>query len=192
MRNLLAAAALVLTVHASAEGLGSSYSTLESQVAAQRQMMMKRSHDSLAAMAAAAPAAAPGFVLPTPSGQSYGLADFAGRVVVLEFWANWSGPAMSGCQARTALAGKWNGSGVSMLDIGVGETPSGAQAFAAASAPADNETILLDADKAVFASYGGQALPLAVVIDRNGAVVASIPGADTARVDAAIRTALAR
>ncbi|MDE2509750.1 MAG: hypothetical protein KGL74_01390, partial [Elusimicrobia bacterium] len=108
----------------------------------------------------------------------------------VEFWAGWSGPTMSGAPARAALARRWADNGVAMLDIGVGETGAGVPAFTAAAAPAANETILFDADRSVFAAYGGSSLPLAVVLDRDGNISATIPGADPARVDAAVRAAL--
>ncbi|MFI5346206.1 MAG: TlpA disulfide reductase family protein [Elusimicrobiota bacterium] len=194
MRNLIAAAALALTVPASAQNLSDAFSSLSSQMAASRQAIAAARYvpgsSGGDASSPASGSAAPDFNLKTVSGQTYGLNDFNGRVVVIEFWASWSGPTKSAAPARTALARKWADSGVAMLDIGVGETGSGVSGFAAASAPASNETILLDADQSVFASYGGSGLPLAAVIDKNGNLAAVIPGADPARVDAAIRAAL--
>ena len=135
---------------------------------------------------------APDFDAKTPAGQAYGLNDFNGRVIVIEFWAHWSGAAAAAARARAALSARWANDGVAVLDVGVGEDAGGAAAFTASAAPAANETILLDPDKSVFAAYGGQALPTAVVIDKDGNIVATIPGADPARTEAAIRAALAR
>lgn len=198
MRNLIAAAALALAVPASAQTLSSAYSGLSTQMASSRAAMARAAAEARLAAATAssngaseAGSPAPDFSLNTPSGGSRGLSDFSGRVVVIEFWASWSGPSRTGAPARTALARRWAGSGVAMLDIGVGEGASGASAFAAAAAPAANETILLDTDQSVFAAYGGQGLPLAVVVDKAGNIAAVIPGADAASVDAAIRAALA-
>jgi peroxiredoxin len=157
MRNLIAAALLVIAVGASAQGTP-----------------------------------APDFNLRTPSGQSYGLNDFNGRVVVIEFWAYWAGPVRAGARDRAALAAAWAGSGVVMLDIGVGENAAGADSFKAAAALAANEIILLDTDKSVFAAYGCQVMPTAVVLDKNGNISATIPDADASKVDAAIKVAMAR
>jgi thiol-disulfide isomerase/thioredoxin len=195
MRNLIAAAALALTVPASAQNLSDAFSALSSQVAASRAAMTAARYapgaagGADAALSAGTPA--PDFSLKAPSGQTYGLNDFNGRVIVIEFWASWSGPCKTGAPARVALARRWADSNVAMLDIGVGETGAGAAAFAAAAAPAANETILLDADQSVFASYGGRGLPMAVVVDKNGNITAVISAADGAGIDAAVRAALA-
>ena len=195
MRNLIIAAALALTVPASAQNLADSFSTLSAQMAASRQAVAAaRYAPAASAGAAAAPASgnpAPDFNLKTPAGQAFGLNDFNGRVVVIEFWASWSAACRSGAPARAALARRWADSGVAMLDIGVGETGAGAASFSAAAALAANETILLDTDQSVFAAYGGNGLPLAAVVDKNGNLTAVIAGADPARVDAAVRAALA-
>lgn len=197
MKNLLAAAALALALPVAAQEMSGAFSGLSAQMAASRAEMARaqqaaraQRESAGASYGGAAAQAAPDFNLPTPAGQTRGLNDFAGQVIVLEFWANWSGPSKTGAPARTALARRY--SGVAMLDIGVGETAAGAASFSAASALAANETILLDANKAVFALYGGNSMPLAVVIDRDGDIAATIPGADPAAVDAAIRAALAK
>jgi hypothetical protein len=189
MKNLLAAAALALTVPASAQTLSGAFSDLSARMAASRASM---SASARAARGYAAAAPAPNFVLNTPQGEGRSLARYAGQVVILEFWANWAAATKSAAPARTDLARRWAASGVAMLDIGVGETAAGADAFSALSAPAGNETILLDPDQAVFNAYGGRQLPLAVVVDKDGNIAATIPGADAAAVDAAVRAALAR
>lgn len=190
MRKLIAAAALVLTVPVSAQTLSEAYSGLSGRLAASRGAMTASVREARASATAAAPA--PSFVLSTPQGENRSLGRFAGQVVVLEFWANWAPGTKAGAAARTDLARRWAGSGVVMLDIGVGESASGAEAFSALSAPADNETILLDTDQAVFNAFGGRQMPLAVVVDKYGNIAATIPGADAAAVDAAVRAALTR
>jgi thiol-disulfide isomerase/thioredoxin len=196
MRSLIAAVALALTVPASAQDLSGAFSSLSAQMAASKQAIAAARYVPAAAYgdptAPSSGVPAPDFDLKAPSGQAYGLNDFNGRVIVIEFWATWSGPTKSGAPARTALARRWADSNVAMLDIGVGDSGSGVAAFAAASALAPNETVLLDPDQSIFASYGGSAVPLAAVIDKNGNLTAVIPGADPARVDAAIRAALGR
>lgn len=193
MKNLLAAAVLALTVPASAQNLSEAFAGLSARMAASRPAMNASAQAARAyAARAAAATPAPNFVLSTPQGENRSLGRFAGQVVVLEFWANWAPGTKAGAAARTALARRWAASGVEMLDIGVGENASGAASFSALSAPADNETILLDADQAVFNAYGGRQMPLAVVVDKDGNIAATIPGADAAAVDAAVRAALAR
>jgi peroxiredoxin len=188
MRNLIAAAALALTVPAGAQTLSGAYGNLSSLMSDSRKTM-----SSLAAPAAANPAApsigdaAPDFILPGPSG-SHGVGEYSGQVVVLEFWAGYSAMCRTGAPARVALAAKYASRRVVMLDIGVGESSS--QVLTAAAAPATNEVQLFDADSSVFGKYGGMGVPMAVVVDQDGDVAAVIPGADAGRVEAAVRSAL--
>lgn len=185
MRNPLAAALLALTVPCSAQNISGAYADLSSRIGASRKAMAEM---SAAVSAAAAPgAAAPDFILPGPSG-AHGVGEYYGRVVVLEFWAGYAAGTRIGAPARASLAARYAASGVMMLDVGVGETSAGA--FTAMAAPAANEVVLFDADSAVFRRYGGAGVPLAVVVDRDGNVAAVVPGADAARVEAAVRRAL--
>lgn len=185
MRSPLAAALLVLTVPCSAQTLSGAYADLSGRMAASRKAM--------AAVAAAAPAAAaaasaaPDFTLSGPAG-THSLSEYYGSVVVLEFWAGYAAATRTGAPARAALAARYAPNGVVMLDIGVGETS--ATGFAALAAPAANEVVLLDPDSAVFRLYGGAGVPTAVVVGGGGIVAAVVPGADPARVEAAVRRAL--
>lgn len=185
MRNLLAAAALVLAVNASAQTLSGAYADLSERMAASRKSLAAMSAAPAAAASAGAPA--PDFILPGPAG-SHGVGEYYGRVVVLEFWAGYAAATRAGAPARAALAARYAANGVVMLDIGVGERSSAA--FSSFAAPAANEVILFDADSAVFNSYGGAGVPMAVVVDREGNILATVPGADAGRVEAAVRRAL--
>ena len=123
-----------------------------------------------------------------PQRGSHGAGEYYGRVVVLEFWSGYASATRAGAPARAALAARYAASGVVMLDIGVGERSS--SVFSSFAAPASNEVILFDADSAVFNAYGGAGVPMAVVVDRDGNVVATVAGADAGRVEAAVRRAL--
>jgi hypothetical protein len=53
----------------------------------------------------------------------------------------------------------------------------------------------MDQDQSLFRKFGGQGLPLTVVLGRDGAVVAAVAGASPdaeAKIEAALRTAAAR
>lgn len=188
MRNLIAALPLLLTMPAGAQTLSGAYGDLSAQLAASRKTM-----SAMAVPAAAGPAApavgdsAPDFILPGPSG-AHGVGEYAGQVVVLEFWAGYSAMCRTGAPARVALAAKYASRRVVMLDIGVGESSS--QVLTAAAAPSANEVQLFDADSSIFAKYGGAGVPTAVVVDQDGNIAAVIPGADSGRVEAAVRAAL--
>lgn len=192
MRNLIAAVALAAAVPASAQTLGQAYSDLSTRMAASRQVMAAAAAVPAAAdapaSALAAGADAPDFSLKGADGAWHAESDYAGRVVVLEFWAGYAAQTRAGAPARAALAARYAAKGVVMLDVGVGE--SSAQAFMAMAAPAANEVVLFDPDAQVLPLYGGTGVPMAVVVDAQGKVVAVVPGADAGRVEAAVRRAL--
>ncbi|MBI3563624.1 MAG: redoxin domain-containing protein [Elusimicrobia bacterium] len=185
MRSPLAAALLVLAAPCSAQTLSGAYGDLSERMAASRKAMAAMTDSASGAAAPASPA--PDFTLSGPAG-SRSLGEYYGSVVVLEFWAGYAAATRTGAPARAALAARYAPNGVVMLDIGVGETS--AAGFAALAAPAPNEVVLLDPDSAVFRLYGGAGVPMAVVIGGGGLVSAVVPGADPARVEAAVRRAL--
>ncbi len=188
MRSLLAVAVLALALPGGAQTLSGAYGDLSERLTSSRKAMAAMA--AAPAAAAAGPAVgdpAPDFFLPGLTG-SHGVGEYYGKVVVLEFWAGYAAMSRTGAPARVALAAKYAARGLVMLDIGVGETTS--QTLTAAAAPAPNEVLVSDADSSVFAKYGGAAVPLAVVVDQDGNVAAVIPGADAARVEAAVRAAL--
>jgi thiol-disulfide isomerase/thioredoxin len=96
------------------------------------------------------------------------LADYQGKVVVLDFWATWCGP----CRAQAEILDEMHGSlpqNVVFLGINVGEDKNTVARYASRS-PFPYPT-LLDQSQQVAAQYGAQGLPTLVVIGPKGDVV---------------------
>lgn len=196
MKTLLAAALLAAAIPASSQSVPDAFAALSAQAAAARSGFARfQAAEAPGGAADAAPGAAqaPDFSAQTVDGRTAFLSDYRGQVVVLDFWAPWSPACRSTVPARAALAAAY---GATVLGVAVGQGADAARAFAA-SLPggAAGETVLTDPDQSVFSAFHGQALPLAVVVDRQGAVVATVTGSGPdaeARVEAAVRDALAR
>ena len=194
MKALLAAAALAAATPASAQSLPDAFAALSAQASAVHADFARLQARPGFAMKGASQdgGAAPDFSARTVDGRLTFLSDYRGRVVVLDFWASWSAACRGTVPQRAALAA--NG-GVAVLGVAVGESADSARAFAASVGGADGETVLTDPDRTIFGAFSGQALPLAVVVDRQGAVVAAVSGSGPdaeARIEAAVQTALAR
>lgn len=120
---------------------------------------------------------APDFSLPVVAGQEpnarISLANYRGKVVVLDFWATWCRPCAE--QARI-LEQFLMAAGRDTVVIGVnqGEEAESVRAYFKQRSPA--YSIVLDSDERVGQSYSVQGLPTLVVVDPSGRVASSSAG----------------
>ena len=132
---------------------------------------------------------APAFRLASLDGKNVSLADFKGKVVVLDFWATWCGP----CRQQAGILEEMHqslGQKVVFLGINVGENQQTVASYAR-RAPFPYP-ILLDPSQQVAAQYGAGGLPTLVVIGPDGEVVFHNVGVTTAsRLARAIQEAAA-
>jgi peroxiredoxin len=127
-----------------------------------------------ASLAAAGPA--PPFELPRPDGSRSALADHAGRVVLLHFWATWCPPCRRELPALAALRAALEPEGLAVLAVSVDAGSGEAVArFAAERAP--GLPVLLDPREEAARRYGVGAYPTSVVVDRSGRIVHRAVGA---------------
>jgi cytochrome c biogenesis protein CcmG/thiol:disulfide interchange protein DsbE len=112
---------------------------------------------------------APDFALPVLANTgSAKLADLAGSVVVLDFWATWCGPCERTMPALQALHVKYAARGLRL--VGISEDESDADIAAYARDHALTYPLARDDDGALARAYWHAALPTLVVIDRAGIV----------------------
>jgi thiol-disulfide isomerase/thioredoxin len=110
---------------------------------------------------------APGFTLPDLSGTNVSLADFKGKVVLLDFWATWCGP----CRQTMPLLEKLQQDvprDLVLLAINLQDTREDVQHFVAARQI--KSRVLLDSEGEVGRAYQSESIPMQVVIDREGVV----------------------
>lgn len=122
---------------------------------------------------AEAPVAAPEFTLPMLEGGEVRLADYRGRVVIMEFWATWCGPCRYSLPSLETVFKKYQEEGVSILLINEGENTERIRKWAKKRFTAP---ILLDARGEVGRRYKVNALPRLFVVDQAGQVIYSHSG----------------
>ena len=103
-------------------------------------------------------------------GTSIRLADYAGKVVMLDFWASWCAPCRLEMPILQRVYDKYKAKGVVLIGANVGEDRATARAFL----EKDNYRfpVGLDARGEVDRAYGAPGLPHLVIIDRQGVIQA--------------------
>jgi len=96
------------------------------------------------------------------------LAQFKGKVVLLDFWASWCGPCRQSFPWMNAMQEKYQAHGLEILAINVDKERQLADEFLK-KLPA-NFTIAFDPDGLVAAKYQLKAMPISFLIDRKGVI----------------------
>jgi cytochrome c biogenesis protein CcmG, thiol:disulfide interchange protein DsbE len=118
---------------------------------------------------------APAFTVRAEDGRSYGVPDFHGKLLVLNFWATWCPPCVQETPSLTRFAAKYAPRGVVVLGLSVDRDQKVYQAFL-------NQFKLnypTARDFQVHRHYGTFMYPESYFIDQRGKVVFKIAeGAD--------------
>jgi thiol-disulfide isomerase/thioredoxin len=106
------------------------------------------------------------FSLPDIVGQQRSLDDFAGKVLVVNFWASWCRPCIVEMPSIQRLAQAMRDSPFAVIAINVGEAKRRVQATVTRLDV--DFPVLLDKDSTVFEDWGANVLPTTYVLDRSG------------------------
>ena len=110
----------------------------------------------------------PAFVLKGLEGQEVKLADFAGKVLIVDFWATWCGPCKAELPTFVALQSQYADQGFSLIGLSVDDSADQVRPFAQEH---HLNFPLLMADAKVREAYGNiSAIPTTFVIDKKGIV----------------------
>ena len=125
---------------------------------------------------------APVSVLEDLDGDPVALTDFAGQIVVLNFWASWCPPCRQEMPDLDELDKEFKESGEAVL-ITVNLTDGRRETKESARQFIDENgfgfTVLFDDQGLLASEYGISAIPQTFVLDRNGDVAGAIIGATT-------------
>ncbi len=112
---------------------------------------------------------APDFTLLDLDGETHHLADYRGKVVIVNFWATWCPPCRAEMPSMQRAWEKLRNQGVVMLGIDVGEDEETVFQFLA-DYPVEFP-LLLDRDSRVVDAWGVRGLPTTFVVDPEGRLV---------------------
>jgi thiol-disulfide isomerase/thioredoxin len=132
------------------------------------------------------------FALQGPGGEVK-LSALRGKVVLLDFWADWCAPCKKELPVLDALAKKYKGKDLVILAVNIDKKRENAERFLKA-AGISALRIAFDPDGAVVGKYEPPTMPSSYLIDRNGKVTAInsgfTPGDEktiAAQIDAALK-----
>jgi thiol-disulfide isomerase/thioredoxin len=111
---------------------------------------------------------APTFSLKKFKGGKFDSASNDGKVVVVDFWATWCGPCKASFPKVDAIYRKYKSKGV--VVIGVNEDEDGGDIAGFLDDTGASFPIALDKNQKVAESFGVEAMPSTILIDKSGVV----------------------
>jgi len=124
--------------------------------------------------------AAPAWNLPNPAGDMVSSTDFAGQVVILDFWATWCGPCKAEMPDLVALQDRYRADGLAVIGADVswsGESAVDVASFLSSWTPAINYTIVMSDSESAYGDITG--IPTTFIIDRQNRIRAKFIGTQT-------------
>ncbi len=119
---------------------------------------------------------APAFTTTDCEGKPISLADFKGRVVVLDFWATWCGPCVAAMPQLQDLATKFEGQPVTVLGVNGDADKSAADIQAFLDKKKVSIRQALDPHGTIGTDFNVNAIPCVVFIDKDGKVQDVVTG----------------
>ncbi|MCE9606127.1 MAG: redoxin domain-containing protein [Planctomycetia bacterium] len=111
---------------------------------------------------------APAFEGKNLKGETVKLADLAGKIVVVDFWATWCPPCVAGLPKLAEMTAKHKADGVVFVAVNLQEEESIVKEFLALKKLDLN--VVLDTDNKIMQKYKVEPVPQTVFIDRKGVV----------------------
>jgi peroxiredoxin len=115
------------------------------------------------------------FILKDLSGNEVSLADYHGKVILINFWATWCLPCRIEMPSMEKLYAKFKNDGFTILAIDMQEDADSVRAFKEQYQL--NFPILLDSDGSVGQFYGVISIPTTYLVDREGYIIGGAIGA---------------
>lgn len=132
---------------------------------------------------------APDFTLPGLDGGTVALADFAGKPLMVNFWASWCHPCRKEFPLFVAAQAKHAKDGLEILGVSYRDIPADSRAFVADQGA--DWAFARDPGGALAAAYGVRAVPQTFFVDADGTIVSRVFGITSAKdLEAEIRKIL--
>jgi len=112
--------------------------------------------------------AAPDFALKSSTGENLRLSEYRGDVVMINFWATWCGPCRQEMPLLDELYTRYERVGFNLLGVNIDDDSR--RAMQMIEELGVNFPVLFDASKKVSELYEVNAMPVTVLVDREGNV----------------------
>ncbi len=112
--------------------------------------------------------AAPDFALKSSTGENLRLSEYRGDVVMINFWATWCGPCRQEMPLLDELYQRYSRVGFNLLGVNIDDDSR--RAMQMIEELGVNFPVLFDASKRVSELYDVDAMPVTVLVDREGTV----------------------
>lgn len=117
---------------------------------------------------------APALALNDLDGRLHRLADYRGKVVLINFWATWCGPCRDEMPSIQALKDKLRGRPFAVLAVNLDEPESRIRKFL--SQMKVDFTVLLDPERPTAKAWGARILPASYIIGPDGRIRYTLVG----------------
>jgi peroxiredoxin len=111
---------------------------------------------------------APDFVLKSSTGNNMRLSEYRGDVVMINFWATWCGPCRQEMPLLDDLYGRYQRVGFTLLGVNIDDDSR--RAMKMIDELGVSFPVLFDESKDVSKLYAVEAMPVTVLVDREGTV----------------------
>ncbi|MEL7311944.1 MAG: TlpA disulfide reductase family protein [Pseudomonadota bacterium] len=111
---------------------------------------------------------APDFSLQNSAGEQVSLSDLRGDVVMINFWATWCGPCREEMPLLDELHSRYNRVGFSLLGVNIDDDPRRAEEMIESLGV--SFPVVFDSTKRVSQQYEVNAMPVTILLDREGVV----------------------
>ncbi len=109
---------------------------------------------------------APDFALKSSTGENLRLSEYRGDVVMVNFWATWCGPCRQEMPLLEELYSRYERVGFSLLGVNIDDDSR--KAMAMIDELGTSFPVLFDRTKEVSKLYKVNAMPVTVIIDKEG------------------------
>ncbi len=111
---------------------------------------------------------APDFALKSASGENLRLSEYRGDVVMINFWATWCGPCRQEMPLLDELYARYQRVGFRLLGVNIDDDPGRARKMI--DELGVTFPVLFDSRKEVSRLYDVEAMPVTVLVDREGRI----------------------
>jgi len=123
-------------------------------------------------------------------GKTHRIGDYAGKVLIVSFWATWCPPCRKEMPSLARLSRELGPDGYAVLAVNVGDREDKVRGFLE-EIDSDGFTVLMDSDKSMPTAWYLRGLPVTYILGRSGKISLAAIGDrvwDSEEMIAAIRT----